>query len=208
MTETKFYEHDKEYFSAALEAVLFACSTPVEKDKLCEIFQIDSDELEIVINDLKLRLTANPGGFELISLEDTVTLCTRIEYKDYVSYALEVKRNVSLSKPALEVLAIVAYAQPVTKAYMEKVRGVDCSGIVNSLLEKELIEERGRLDAPGRPILYGTTLNFLKSFGLNSVDELPDIDKYGNEQLEMKIEQMPSEHDADETTTTEGDDKA
>ena len=203
MTESTFYEHDKEYFAAALEAVLFACSTPVEKDKLCEIFQINEDELEIVITELKLRHVAHPGGFELISLEDSITLCTRIEYKDYVSHALEVKRNVSLSKPALEVLAIVAYAQPVTKAYMEKVRGVDCSGIVNSLLEKELIEERGRMDAPGRPILYGTTLNFLKSFGLNSVEELPDIDKYGNEQLEMKIEQMASSQDGDGDVSAE-----
>lgn len=193
MIESTFYEHDKEYFAAALEAVLFACSTPVEKDKLCEIFQIEIEELEIAITELRLRLAAHPGGFELVSLEDTVCLCTRIEYKDYVSKALEVKRNVSLSKPAMEVLAIVAYAQPVTKAYMEKVRGVDCSGIVNSLLEKELVEERGRLDAPGRPILYGTTLNFLKSFGLNSVEELPDIDKYGNEQLEMQIDELRPE---------------
>ncbi len=190
MLESKFYEHDSEYFAAALEAVLFACSAPMEKEKLCEILEINKEELEIVITALRLRLETAPGGFELISLESTVTLCTRIEYKDYVSHALEVKRNVSLSKPALEVLAIVAYAQPVTKAYMEKVRGVDCSGIVNSLLEKELIEERGRLDAPGRPILYGTTLNFLKSFGLNSIEELPDIEKYGNEQLEMPIEQL------------------
>ena len=183
MIESTFYEHDKEYFAAALEAILFACSTPVEKSKLCEILQIEAEELEVVITELRLRYQLHPGGFELISPEDTVCLCTRIEYKDYVSKSLEVKRNVSLSKPAMEVLAIVAYAQPVTKAYMEKVRGVDCSGIVNSLLEKELIEERGRLDAPGRPILYGTTLNFLKSFGLNSVEELPDIDKYGNDQL-------------------------
>lgn len=198
MLESKFYEHDSEYFAAALEAVLFACSSPVEKEKLCEILEIKKDELEFVINALRLRLETAPGGFELISLEDTVTLCTRIEYKDYVSHALEVKRNVSLSKPALEVLAIVAYAQPVTKAYMEKVRGVDCSGIVNSLLEKELVEERGRLEAPGRPILYGTTLNFLKSFGLNSIDELPDIDKYGNEQLEMQIEQLNAEKEETE----------
>lgn len=190
MNESKFYQHEKEYFAAALEAVLFACSAPVDKDKLCTILEIEDDELEIVITDLKLRLDSAESGFELVSLEDSVSLCTRIEYKDYVSHALEVKRNVSLSKPALEVLAIVAYAQPVTKAYMEKVRGVDCSGIVNTLLEKELIEERGRLDAPGRPILYGTTLSFLKSFGLNSLEELPDIDKYGNEQIEMKIEQM------------------
>lgn len=198
MLESKFYEHDSEYFAAALEAVLFACSAPVEKEKLCEILEIKKEELEVVINALRLRLETAPGGFELISLEDTVTLCTRIEYKDYVSHALEVKRNVSLSKPALEVLAIVAYAQPVTKAYMEKVRGVDCSGIVNSLLEKELVEERGRLEAPGRPILYGTTLNFLKSFGLNSIDELPDIEKYGNEQLEMPIEQLSTENEETE----------
>lgn len=198
MLESKFYEHDSEYFAAALEAVLFACSAPVEKEKLCEILEIKKEELEVVINALRLRLETAPGGFELISLEDTVTLCTRIEYKDYVSHALEVKRNVSLSKPALEVLAIVAYAQPVTKAYMEKVRGVDCSGIVNSLLEKELVEERGRLEAPGRPILYGTTLNFLKSFGLNSIDELPDIEKYGNEQLEMQIEQLSPENEETE----------
>lgn len=197
MIESTFYQHDKEYFAAALEAVLFACSTPMEKHKLCEIFQINPEELEVAITQLRLRLEDHPGGFELLLLEDTVCLCTRIEYKDYVSHALEVKRNVSLSKPAMEVLAIVAYAQPVTKAYMEKVRGVDCSGIVNSLLEKDLIEERGRLDAPGRPIMYGTTLNFLKSFGINSIEELPDLDKYGNAQIEMKIEQMQPQQDSD-----------
>ncbi|MBQ9941270.1 MAG: SMC-Scp complex subunit ScpB [Clostridia bacterium] len=188
ITESKFYDYEREHFAGALEAILFACGTPVEKEKLCEILEINPDELEVTITALKLRMGKYPGGFELLSLEDTVTLCTRIEYKDYVSKALEVKRNVSLSKPSLEVLAIIAYTQPVTKAYIEKIRGVDCSGIVNTLLEKELIEERGRMDAPGRPILYGTTLNFLKSFGLSSVDDLPDIDKYGDAQISLDID--------------------
>ena len=90
-----------------------------------------------------------------------------------------------MSKPALEVLAVVAYRQPVTKGYVEQIRGVDCSGIMNTLVEKGLVEEKGRLDAPGRPILYGTTLEFLKRFGLNSLSELPEIE---DGQMKMSLE--------------------
>ena len=115
------------------------------------------------------------AGFKLIKLDNKLQLCSRPEYFDYVRKILELKRNAPLSQAAFEVLAVVAYNQPVTKSFVEQVRGVDCSGVISTLIEKELIEERGRLELPGRPLLYGTTKNFLRCFSLTSLDDLPPL---------------------------------
>ncbi len=172
----KYAEYDEKALVAALEAVLFAAGEPVSKDKLGEIFEITPTEIMLVVEKLEKSLDERFSGFQVVRTESSVQLVTRTEHAPFVTAYLEIKRNTPISKPALEALSVIAYRQPVTKGYVEQVRGVDCSGIINSLVEKGLVEEKGRLDAPGRPILYGTTLAFLKCFGLNSLSELPEID--------------------------------
>ncbi len=172
----KYLEYDEEQLTGALEAVLFAAGEAVSRDRLSEIFEITPSEVDLVAKRLEDRLRLTIAGVELVQTETSYQLCTKTAHADFVTKYLEIKRMSPLSKPALEVLAVVAYRQPVTKGYVEQIRNVDCSGIMNTLVEKGLVEEKGRLDAPGRPILYGTTLDFLKRFGLNSLSELPEID--------------------------------
>lgn len=172
----KYLEYDEEQLVGALEAILFAAGEPVARERLAEIFEITNSEVDIVAKRLEDRLRLTIAGVELVQTESSYQLCTKASHADFVTKYLEIKRMSPMSKPALEVLAVVAYRQPVTKSYVEQIRGVDCSGIMNTLVEKGLVEEKGRLDAPGRPILYGTTLEFLKRFGLNSISDLPEID--------------------------------
>lgn len=169
----KYVSYDKTYLVNALEAVLFAGGDPVSIERLAQIFDITKVEVGLVIDALAARLQKNESSFELCRLADSVQLCTKIEYAEPVQKLLEIKRTAPISKAALEALSIVAYKQPVTKTYIEQVRGVDCTGIISTLIQRELIEECGRLDAPGRPILYQTTPHFLRCFGLESLDELP-----------------------------------
>lgn len=169
----KFVSYEKGYLVNAMEAVLFAGGEPVEAEKLAALFEITKMEVALVAEELQERLEKKDSSFELCILENAYQLCTKAAYGDTVQKFLEIKRTAPISKAALEALAIVAYKQPVTKGYIEQVRGVDCSGIVNTLLQRELICECGRLDAPGRPILYETTANFLRCFGLRSLKELP-----------------------------------
>lgn len=159
----------------ALEAVIFAGGEPIHIDKLVEAMQLEKGFVLELIDALSEKLDSADSGIRLAKLEDCYQLCTKSEYADYVRRAFEIRRNTPLSQAALEVLAVVAYNQPVTKAFVEQVRGVDCSGVIGSLSEKGLIEEKGRLDLPGRPLLYGTTPVFLRCFGLESINELPPL---------------------------------
>ena len=147
----------------ALEAVLFASGSPVSVEKLCEIFGAEADE----INDSARRLGDVDGAYQL---------CTKPCYADFVKKALELRKTPPLSRAALEVLAIVSYNQPVTKSFIETVRGIDSDSIVNTLCDKGLLKESGHLDAPGRPVLFSTTDAFLRCFGLETLDQLPQID--------------------------------
>ena len=113
-------------------------------------------------------------------------MCSKPQYGEYVRAIMDIRRNVPLSQAAMEVLAIVAYNQPVTKAFIEQIRGVDCSGVISSLVSKDLISEKGRLELPGRPLLYGTTSNFLRCFGISSVDELPALSSENKDELDKK----------------------
>ena len=182
----KYLEYDEEQLTGALEAVLFVSGEPVSQEKLSEIFEITNAEVDLVATRLEERLRLTIAGVELVRTEKSYQLCTKSTHSEFVTKYLEIKRTAPLSKPALEVLAVVAYRQPVTKGYVEQIRGVDCSGIMNTLVEKGLVEEKGRLDAPGRPILYGTTLEFLKRFGLNSISDLPEID---DGQMKINVEE-------------------
>ena len=183
------YEFD--FLVNAIEAVLFAGGDPVEKAKLCELFAITSKELQLCVDRLEEKINTADSSFQLVRLEDALQLCTRQEYGDYVSKFLQIKRTAPMSKAALEALAVVAYRQPVTKGYVEKVRGVDCSGIMNTLISRNLIEECGRLDAPGKPILYRTTPDFLRCFGMSSLKELePET----NEPRQIELEEIQDEN--------------
>jgi len=169
----KFVSTDREYLVNSLEAVLFASGESVSMERIAALFEITKLEASIIADSLMERLENQPSSFQLVKLSDRVQLCTKREYADSVQKFLEIKRTAPISKAALEALAIVAYKQPVTKTYIEQVRGVDCSGIISTLIQRELIEECGRLDAPGRPILYQTTPSFLRCFGLSSLEDLP-----------------------------------
>lgn len=162
---------------SALEAVLFAGGEPVSSARLCEVFEVDDETLSKVLKLLSNKLEDNNSGIKLLTLGDSYQLASRTEYAEYVRRAFDIKRKTPLSQAALEVLAVIAYNQPCTRSFVEQVRGVDCSGVVSTLVEKELIEERGRLELPGRPLLYGTTATFLRSFSLSSLDNLPELPK-------------------------------
>ncbi len=161
-----------------IESVLFAAGHPVEYAKLAEAMSIPMDLCKRIVSDYAERYnncTEIPRGIMMILFPETCQICTREEYGSYIRTALGIRRGGNLSNSSLEVLAIVAYNQPVTRAYIDTVRGVDSSYAVSSMCEKKLIEPCGRLDVPGRPMLYKTTDNFLRVFGLNSLSELPDI---------------------------------
>ncbi|MFA6730560.1 MAG: SMC-Scp complex subunit ScpB [Eubacteriales bacterium] len=159
---------------AALEAVLFACGEMVALDRLSELLAAEKSEVETSASRLAERLKNDFSGIELVQIEDAYQLCTKNIFSAYVKKAVENNKTSPLSKASLETLAIISYNQPVTKAFVETVRGVDSDSVVNSLREKGLIKECGQLDAPGRPSLFATTENFLRCFGLKSLDMLPN----------------------------------
>jgi len=163
---------------STLEAVLFAVGEPIERDRIAQALEWDTLILDQLLDTLQAKYDENDAGVCLLRLEDRVQLCARKEYADAIRKVLEVKRNAPLSQAAFEVLAIIAYNQPVTKSFIEQIRGVDCSAVLSSLLQKSLIEERGRLDLPGRPLIYGTTPDFLRVFCISSLDELPSLPEH------------------------------
>lgn len=168
---------NKQQTIAALEAVLFASGDPISIDRLSQTFEIKPEEIEKHIKELENKLESSGSGIYVVRLENTYQLVTREEFAPYIKKAFDIKRRTPLSPAALEVLAVIAYNQPVTRAFIEQVRGVDCSGVVSTLVEKGLIEERGRLELPGRPLLYGTTKTFLRSFSLSDLSDLPPLPK-------------------------------
>lgn len=178
MERSQNYIKNRDLLLGALEAVLFAAGDPVPFERLAEILEIGEQDALLLAQELKKTLADSKRAFEVYLTAESAGLCTRGEYAEYVTKYLEIKRNIPLSRAALETLSIIAYQQPTTRGYVEKVRGVDCSSILNGLLQRTLIEECGRLDAPGRPILYRTTPAFLRSFGLSSVEELPSLEDH------------------------------
>lgn len=164
-----------DFMTGAIESILFASGEPIESAKLAQTLETDVKTLETVIDNMIEYYEQNSRGFTIIKLEDSYQMATRNFYSEITKRALDHRRNTPLSNAALEILSIVAYNQPVTKGYIEQIRGVDCFYGINSLIEKGLLEERGRLDAPGRPRLYGTTPDFLRCFGIDSLDKLPPL---------------------------------
>ena len=160
---------------SAIESILFALGESVSLDKLAEVIEISKGQVEDAVDALAEKYEAPECGLSIVRLEDNVQLCTKAENYDYLVRVTKAKPKFSLSDTVLETLSIIAYKQPVTKIEIEKIRGVSCDHAVNKLLEYDLIREFGRLDAPGKPILFGTTENFLRCFGVTSISDLPQI---------------------------------
>lgn len=179
-------QYDNE-IQCALEAVLFASGESVHIDKLCAVLEVSAQEVHEAATALADFYDYNRRGIKIIRLENCYQMCSRGDYSEQVRHALESRRAPTLSQAALEVLAIVAYQQPATKVYVERVRGVDSSYTVRSLIDKGLIEECGKLDAPGRPTLFRTTDAFLRAFALSTVKSLPRLDET-SEQLSFPLE--------------------
>ncbi len=171
---------------AALEAVLFASGSPVTIEKLSEIFDLPEERINSSAASLAKDLTDSEKGIELITVDNAYQLCTKPLFATYVKRALELRKTPPLTKASLEVLAITAYNQPVTRSYIEAVRGVDSSSIVSSLCDKGLIFESGQMDAPGRPSLFSTTDAFLRCFGLESLEQLPELDIQSSDNVTLE----------------------
>ena len=161
--------------SSILESLLFASGNPISVNQLAEIVGEESKTVRMALLELAQEYAAQNRGLEIVRYDDKFQMMTAGVNAQYVKTLLDNRRNPSLSPAAMEVLSVVAYNQPVTRAYVEQVRGVDCSAVIHSLVEKELIEEKGRMDAPGRPLLYGTTVNFLRVFNITSLSDLPEL---------------------------------
>lgn len=168
----------------AIEAILFASGTPVEVDRIVRALELDTATVTKCIDELVEEYNKPGTGIKIIRLNKNIQMCTNKEYGSYVRKVMDMKKNTPLSQAAMEVLAIVAYNQPVTKAFVEQVRGVDCSGVMGSLCVKGLVEEKGRLELPGRPLLYGTTDHFLRCFSIENLDGLPPLPEKPEEKVE------------------------
>jgi segregation and condensation protein B len=173
---------------SAIEGILFAAGEPVGVERLCLTLEADRPTVDAVCQRLADHYSYDRRGIRLIKLDNSYQLCSAPEYAPYIRRAFESRKPAKLSQPALEVLAVIAYYQPATRAYVDQVRGVDSAYTVGLLLERELIEECGRLAVPGRPILYRTTQNFLRSFGLSSLDELPELPSTTPEDGQITLE--------------------
>ena len=196
---------DSSELQRAIEAVLFAAGERIEVKRLSEVLEADPDEIIQAADSLANSFAFERRGIRILKLEDGYQMVSSGEMADYVTKALETRKPPKLSSSQLETLTIVAYYQPATKAVVEQIRGVDSSYSVGALLNKKLIEEAGRLNVPGRPIQYKTTPDFLRTFGLQSLEDLPPIEKVNfGEPLEQDAEQLQIQtEDAEKPVETE-----
>lgn len=171
---------DKKEMEAAVESILFASGEPVNIERICVALAIDRPTAERILQGLMDYYAYERRGMRLLKIEDCWQLCSAPDYAEAIRRAFEIRKPAKLSQPALEVLTIIAYYQPVTRAYVDQIRGVDSSYTMSLLLDRGMIEECGRLQVPGRPRQYRTTKQFLRSFHLSSLDELPAMPDMGN----------------------------
>ena len=164
---------------SAIEGILFASGEPLPVDRICVALEIDRPTVEQVLQKLMDYYAYERRGIRLLRIEDSWQLCSAPDYADVIRKAFEIRKPAKLSQPALEVLTIIAYYQPTTRAYVDQIRGVDSSYTMGLLQERKLIEECGRLQVPGRPRLYRTTKQFLRAFHLTSLDDLPEVPDLG-----------------------------
>ena len=166
---------------SAIEAILFASGEPVHVDRICMAMEMDRPTVEKVLQKLMDYYAYERRGIRLLRIEDSWQLCSSPDYADVIRKAFEIRKPAKLSQPALEVLTIIAYYQPTTRAYVDQIRGVDSAYTMGLLQERKLIEECGRLQVPGRPRLYRTTKHFLRAFHLTSLEDLPEMPDLGGE---------------------------
>ena len=159
----------------SLEALIFAAGEPLPRERACEILSCTDEEADAAVAELRAVLDERDSALTVLTLDNCWQMATKPPFAPKIRTMLEILRNTPLSAAAFEVLAVVAYNQPVTRSFVEQVRGVDCAGVLSSLIEKGLIEEQGRLELPGRPLIYGTTKQFLRCFGMNSISDLPPL---------------------------------
>ena len=178
---------------AAVEGILFASGEPVAADRIAVALDLDRDTVDQVLRRLADYYSYERRGMRLVRMEDTWQLCSAPEYADLIRRAFEIRKPAKLSQPALEVLTIIAYYQPTTRAYVDQIRGVDSAYTVTTLLERGVIESCGKLDAPGRPSLYRTSALFLRTMGMQSLDELPVLPDLSSDEGAEKLEQAISE---------------
>lgn len=183
-------EHREKTPEAAVEAILFAMGESVELSRIAAAIGKEPEETRELLQNMKERYEQEDRGIRLIELEGAFQLCTKREYYDCLTAVAAQPKKAVLTDVMLETLSIIAYKQPVTKAEIEKIRGVKCDHAVNRLIEYDLVQELGRLDAPGRPILFGTTEEFLRCFGVDSTEHLPEINP-------VKLEDFKAEAEAE-----------
>ena len=186
-----------------IEAMLFAAGREVKVKELMNVLEIGAEDIDKIILNMKSEYEARNSGMEIIKIDDSYQLCTRKDYYEYIYPLFDNRAKPNISNAALETLSIIAYNPNVTRAEIEAIRGVNADGTVYKLLEFDLIEEAGKLDAPGRPTMYKVTSKFMKMFGISSLDELPELPRYKldeNEQIvidEVMEAPMPAREDED-----------
>lgn len=180
---------DKKKAEAVIEAVLFAMGDSVEMSKLTHVLEIEATEIKEIIAEMNERYQQEERGIYILELENAYQLCTKPELYEYLIKVAKAPRKYVMSDTLLETLSIIAYKQPVTRLEVEKIRGVSCDHAVNRLLEFNLIQELGRLDAPGRPLLFGTTEEFLRTFGVKSLGDLPTLNAEQIEDFKHQAEE-------------------
>ena len=178
---------DKNY-RAIIEAILFTMGESVELSKIAEVIELDKKETKAIIEEMMEEWNASDRGVSIIELDGAYQMCTKTEMYEYLIKIAKQPKHRVLTDVLLETLSIIAYKQPVTKAEIEKIRGVSCDHAVSKLVEYNLVGELGRLDAPGRPLLFGTTEEFLRSFGVNSIDNLPVLNPVQLEEFKQEAE--------------------
>lgn len=180
---------DRKKQEAVIEAVLFSMGEAVAVCKLAELIGATNSQTRAIVEDMKNAMAAENRGITITEIGDSFQMCSKPEMYDSLIEITKTNNKYTLTDTVLETLSIIAYKQPVTRADIEKIRGVDCSHSINKLMELDLIKELGRLDAPGRPILFGTTEQFLRCFGVKSLDDLPEISASQREEMREQAEQ-------------------
>lgn len=183
----RFEMEDKKY-KTIIESILFTMGNSVELDKIAAAIELDKKETKRLLEELAQEYEENDRGMRIIELEDSYQMCTSQNTYEYLIRIAKQPKKYVLTDVLLETLSIIAYKQPVTKAEIEKIRGVSCDHAVSKLVEYSLVCELGRLDAPGRPMLFGTTEDFLRSFGIHSLEELPEMSPIQLEEFKQEAE--------------------
>ncbi len=180
---------DKDEEKAALEAVLFTMGSAVETERLAYVIEEDKTTTKKLLDEMQMDYEKNDRGIQLVWLDESVQLATKASMYEHLIKIAKTPRKYIITDSVIETLSIIAYKQPVTRAEIERIRGVNCDHAINKLIEFDLVSEVGRMDAPGRPLLFGTTEQFLRSFGVKSLEELPELSEVQVEQFKEQAEE-------------------